>query len=280
MVAATLSFSSTAHSQNAEKKVGVAVSAVINTNLETGIKVSAALGKALSKRLEVTVVSGAEAQTLLPAAAQAENCLGDTACLTAAGQALGVDELLMLIIVDIGGNYKIEATWIDVKSGDTALRPAIDAPTSADLLSKSLENQVGTLLPDAALRMIDAPVEPPTKHDDLVEKDPQEVTAPTVKSEKSWNGTSKALLWGGVAAVAIGASRFTFRLIDCKGFETGMNCSKKSGIDSAADVVGTLGVISITAAVYLYLSSEETETIPVAFGVQKDSVAFTYQGRF
>ncbi|MBL4636220.1 MAG: hypothetical protein JKY56_20335, partial [Kofleriaceae bacterium] len=103
VIAATLSFSSTAHSQNPEKKVGVAVSAVINTDIETAIEVSAALGKALRKRLEVTVISGAEAQSLLPASARAEDCLGDTTCLTAAGRALGVDELLMLIIVDIGG---------------------------------------------------------------------------------------------------------------------------------------------------------------------------------
>ncbi len=280
---------STATASAEDKKIGVAVSAVINMSPSAGTTVSRNLGLAIQESIAVqSVVYGRESQALLPRSARDESCLGDTVCLIAAGRALMVDQLLMLIIVDIGENYKVEATWVDVSTGQTALRPPLDIPKEASLMSRSFQANIKTLLPNAQPRQVE--VAPPK--DIHVTPPPQEIPGntntsytqtPTITptlSKRHWTPTSKLLFYGGLVGTTLAISYGGYRYLDCKGSKTGEKCSTNEGADKFVDVVGfTSGAVAATGLL-LYYFSEDKEKAPVALDLTSTSAGLTYQGAF
>ena len=275
----------TAHAQAPKLKVGITVAATINGPESLGVQVSEALGASLLERFDIEVVAGANAQATLPAIARSEQCLGDSACLVEAGKALGVDELLMLIVVDVGDQVKVEATWVEVSTGKTALRTAIDAHQAAELMAKDFEAQAKLILPDApekqvAVDPVEVPDEKGNEGDGNKALNGMEKPIVTKTRGRQWTPLSKGLLLGGGAAVGISLLYGGYHLIECGGTECSEDKSRP-GADQAFDIVGGLGVVSVSVASFLYFTSEEeAEQLPVSLDLRSDRVGVTFGGRF
>lgn len=275
-----------AHAQDGETKIGVTVSAVINAQPHVGPRVSAALGNALRETLIAQVLAGPDAQARLPEAARSETCLGESSCLVSAGKALEVDQLLMLIIVGVGDELKIEATWVDVSTGETALRPGITTADTDAAMRAAFTAKAKELLPGVEARATTTVVTPTD-----VTKPPEgngntggggSLLTPKTKSD---TGTAKLLMYGGGALVAGWVGYGGYQLIDrdwsfdCPASET---CTR--GRDVAIDIVlGGLGTAALSAGLYMYLSADGEEApapSPVGFNVGSDSLQLSYGGRF
>ncbi len=271
--------------QAEDRKIGVAVSAVINGSPGTGPEVSEALGAALETELKVTVIAGLESQNLLPEAARSETCLGDATCLVAAGKALGVDELLMLIIIDSAESVKVEATWVDIATGKTALREPISASKGSDSMAEEFAASATSLLPGIEVRapIVDDKPDPndPANNPDVVVPNPNLTKQPVVADEggKHFTMLSGGLAAGGGLAVAIslGIGYSIYSNDDC---EKSTNCDGK-GKSTAADVFLVGGAAALGGALYLYLTSDDSnEAPPVAITASGEAVGFTLGGQF
>jgi hypothetical protein len=279
-----MTLNSFAHAEE-DKKIGVAVSAVINGSPGTGPEVSEALGAALATTLKATVVAGAEAQALLPESARTETCLGDSACLVEAGKALGVDELLMLIIVDSVEEVKVEATWVNVNSGKTALRPSISASKAGDSMAEQFAASASSLLPDIEVRVqVAEDTSEPLEDVGTPPPDTSTTTGGAVTSQSSgrqMSSLSKQLFIGGAVALGASLGYGAFRRSECGSFSECDPADDRPGLDAAADVVGVAGVLSLSVATYLFFSSSSSEgPAPVSVNVSGEAVGFSMGGRF
>lgn len=284
--------SSNAHAEKGDTKVGVAVSAVINGSPGIGTEVSEALGAALESMLKVEVIAGNESQSRLPKAAQSETCLGDSACLVDAGNALGVKQLLMLIIINSAQGVKVEATWVDVANGTTALRPSISASKSSDNMADHFLANAASLLPGIELR--------PQEKNDVVVPDPPDdtgtativppLTEPTPETPsrgKHFTPLSTGLAIGGGALAVAWLGLVGYQASEC-GFD---KCDidhpdpeddeDVGSLPLVADVTAGLATAALVGAGVLYLLSDSgEESPPVAISVSSESVAFSYGARF
>tara|TARA_R110002096_G_scaffold44526_13_gene120537 strand:+ start:126995 stop:127888 length:894 start_codon:yes stop_codon:yes gene_type:complete len=275
--------SSLAHAQD-ETKVGVTVSAVINAESSVGIKVSAALGKALGETLNVTVLAGADAQARLPEAARSETCLGESSCLVSAGKALEVDQLLMLIIVGVGDELKVEATWVDVASGETALRPGITTGETPSAMRAAFTANAQELLPGVAERTTNTTTSPTitTPLDTTVTPGTEPVRDPKPKGDEG-NGTAKVLMYGGGALLGVGAGYFFYQLAaTCDGSLDCPEDNYSKGRDVAFDVVGVVGAVALSAGLFMHLTADDKEAAPgpVGLNIGSDSFRVSYGGNF
>lgn len=267
-----------------ERRIGVAVSAVINGSPGTGPEVSAALGAAIETVLNATVLAGSESQSLLPEAARSETCLGDAACLVAAATTLKVDQLLMLIIIDSEDQVTVEATWVDKASGDTALRPSISSSKSSAAMAELFLANAATLLPDVELRPKDEDVKPientttdnTNNTGDLVNSGQQD----TGERDRHWS--NKALAFGGAGLVSMGISGALGykRFKDCDSSTSGCDDGFVP-LDAVADGFLVVGLVSMAYATWLYIDSDSEEKAPaVSVSATDKSLGLVYGGRF
>lgn len=279
-----LVLSSNAHAEEGDTKVGVAVSAVINGSPGIGIEVSEALGAALESMLKVEVIAGSDSQNLLLPAQQSETCLGNTVCLQDAGKILGVEQLLMLIIIESAQGVKIEATWVDVANGTTALRPSISTSKSSDDMADHFLANAAVLLHGIELR--------PQEKNDIVVADPPDdpgtgtvvppATGPTPEtpsSGKHFTSVSTGLAIGGgvLFAASLGIGGYLWSACNSE-----QECSNSQmTIAHIATGMGIVGGAAIVGAGVMYLlSGSVEESAPVAFSVSSESLALSYGGSF
>jgi hypothetical protein len=278
-----MTFTSISHAQ--DRKIGVAVSAVINGSPGTGPEVSEALGAAIETVLNATVIAGNDSQNRLPEAARSETCLGDSACLVAAGKALDVDELLMLIIIDSEQEVKVEATWVDVATGKTALRSSISVAKSPGAMAEAFLANASNLLPDVELRPEEQDLVPPDVTDNSNSNNTGNLTN-TGQQDTGSGGrgrhlttTTRYMLYGGGALIAVSGVMGGIRLIGCGG----KTCEEeKTNADYAADSLLGVGAVSVTIAGlhYLFWSKSDEEAPAVSVTATDDSLGLVYGGRF
>lgn len=275
-----MSLQSFAHAE--DTKVGVAVSAVINGSPGTGPEVSEALGVALETMLKADVIAGSKSQSLLPESARSETCLGNSACLVEAGKALGVDQLLMLIIIDSAQDIKVEATWVNVASGMTALRPSISASKSLDSMAELFLANASSLLPDIELR-------PTEKNDIAVPVDDNSdglFTNPTKETGSTRRGRHFTPLSTGLAigAGALFVASTVTGVIQYAKCDNSFTCpegEESAALTGTGTVLLSLGGAALVATgVVYFLSDSGEEAPPVAVSVSGESVGFSYGGRF
>jgi len=289
-----LSNAALAQETESQTKIGIIVSAVVNVDESTGVMVSAAMAKALAGVLNAEIVAGADARAGLPETARNETCLGDTACLVSAGKTLKVDQLLMLIIVGLGDEIKVEATWVNVNKRETALRTGITTATSPEALAAAFSANAQELFPGVPLRKkaIDTPATDDnaqiddngtTANNNTVNSSPQTSVAPLTSES---NSTGKVLMVGGGVIVAGWLGYGAYRLSECGSF--GASCKGGSNHhtqDRIVDTVGVLGTAALSAGLYMLLTADDASEgapspAPVAVAVDSDSLGFSFGGRF
>jgi hypothetical protein len=272
------------------QKVGIAVATKINTTDEQVALLLEAMATALSETLDVEVQYGPEADAKMPAETRSDACLGNTECLVKAGQALGVERLLALVVVGISGQVKVEITWVDIANQSTALRPPVDSALEKQALIEAFSKDASALLPDAPPKTPPQPAEPPAVEDAPTDGAGTLLGAPKAVPEprgRHLDGWSKTLVYGGSALLA-GAmvSYVVFGVSKCENFTR--RCERPFGNWSEegyywgklTDVSAGLGATVLLVGVFRYYTSADSPEGPVTLTVGQERVALTFGGTF
>ncbi|HTJ42174.1 MAG TPA: hypothetical protein VL463_08760, partial [Kofleriaceae bacterium] len=171
-------------------RVAVVPSVEVNVDAQRAEALTGTLADALRAKLEVDALGGADVTRRLPDGGVPDDCVAKAECIAQLGARLEADQLLFLVIVQVGHTIQIDSTWADVATGKTVARPMIVLPEAA---------RAGTVLGDAAQKLLpDAPLRP-TNKTVVIHENGDTITTPRSMSTTSW-------ITGGVAVAAgIGA---------------------------------------------------------------------------
>jgi hypothetical protein len=103
------------------------------------------LAATLHQRLVVDAIGGIDVARRLPADGLPDDCLVQPACITDLGVRLDAEQLIFMVLVQVGQDIQVDATWVDVATGRSASRPR---------LVLAAEARAGTVFGDAATRLL------------------------------------------------------------------------------------------------------------------------------
>jgi hypothetical protein len=242
-------------------RVGVVVATTVNVSELDADRLAGRLGDALSAKLEVDVIAGADARRRLPPEGVAVDCVARVACVRDVASRLDGDELLFLFVVRIGPRLQIDVTWSDPDIDQVASRNALVLPAvGGEEADKVLTAAPSRLLPHVSPRQPAASAPP-----ELV------VTEPPVRSGRRI--TVPAVVTGVVAAGALAtgigfavAARQDYNELE----EDGCHRRACPGIDSrvekmerralTADILLATAGAAAATSVLLYLFSGDSDS--------------------
>lgn len=122
-----LSFTSNVFAQNTTtvEKIKVAYSLSINVSEDRSIEITNAIAEILEKELLVRAEAGRYIQNLLPATAKDPECLSQKDCLLNAARTVHSDKLLLLVVVGVADEIKIETTVITDATKEVIRKSAV-----------------------------------------------------------------------------------------------------------------------------------------------------------
>jgi len=160
-VLTTLVLTSRAEAQPEEKQtVGITVALAVElSDIERGL-LEERLGEALAERFDISVVAGDAARRKLGAAPLPETCIAETPCLHRVATTLGVQRLLMLVAVRVGGDIQVDATLYETRTRVSRTLNTVRMKSEASMWKEAFTANVDGLLPDAPIRVVKPPVGP------------------------------------------------------------------------------------------------------------------------
>jgi hypothetical protein len=132
-------------------RVGVVIELTVNVDATRADAIGKSLADALTRTLEVDAFGGGDVSRRLPAEGLPEECLGNPGCITDIAARLDADQLLFLALAQIGSELQIDASWVDIASGQVTARPRLVLPDDTKSFQTFLE-QAPRYLPDAPVR--------------------------------------------------------------------------------------------------------------------------------
>ena len=269
--AAALVIAATARGAIAEPhRVGVIPSVEVNVDSRRAEALTGTLADALRDKLIIDSIGGADVMRRLPDAGLPDDCVAQPACIAQIGARLEVDQLLFLVIVQVGHTIQIDSTWADVATGKTVARPMIKLDDDARA-AKVFGDAAIKLLPDAPLR--------PTSKTVVIREGGGPQTTPREMTTFTWTT-------GGVAVGAIGGALVLGALTrnaynDCKDPLHACSDDQISSIHTRAIVADSIGVLGVAAAIatgvlYWRSGGEVISVAPAPGG----GAAVTFGGRF
>ncbi|MEZ4403271.1 MAG: hypothetical protein R3B06_24815 [Kofleriaceae bacterium] len=247
-VAVALATPRLAQAQASQPRVAVVVDFVANLAPARATELSAAMADALGRSLEVDAVGGADVTRRLPDGGVPDECLATPGCVAGLGARLDARTLLFLSIVQLGTAVQIDATWVDVATGEAVARPRIELPADARA-GEVFTDAAPRLLPEARPRL--APVLDP-----VVPGPTGPVRTPRTLSTAAWGlgggGVAAALAGGGLGL----AVRGTYQR--CEREPDRCSAADRSGLrwkSALADGLVVVGVAGVVTAAVLYLRS-------------------------
>jgi hypothetical protein len=114
------------------RRIGIVVTVQVNVSAELADRLATELGDALRAERPVDVIAGRETTRRLPPEGLADDCVARSDCRNELGRRLDADELLLLVLVELGDRIQIDATWANVASGKVTSRPQIVLEPGAD----------------------------------------------------------------------------------------------------------------------------------------------------
>jgi len=250
-------------------RVAVVPALAVNVDPHRVEALTRALADALGDKLEVDAVGGADVSRRLPPAGLPDDCVARPACIRDLGSRLAADQLLFVVIVQVGTTIQLDTTWADVATAKTVPRMRLDLDDDARA-PVVFGDAAGKLLPGAPRRT--------TPHTTVV------VTAPTGPATTPHRLTTTSWITAGVT-VAAGATALGLGLSTRSSY---LHCQQDPCTDDriasihhraiAADVTGGIALAAGIATAVLYWRSggEAIAVEPVAGG----GAALTVGGRF
>jgi hypothetical protein len=253
----------------APPRVAIVPALAVNVDPHRVEALTGALADALGDKLEVDAVGGGDVARRLPPGGLPDDCVASPACITDLGTRLAADQILFVVIVQVGTTIQLDTTWADVATGKTVPRIKLDLGDDARA-STVFGDAAGKLLPGAARRttphttvVVNAPVGP--------------TTTPHRLTTASWI-TAGVTVAAGATAVGLGLStRSSYQ--HCQ--QDPCPADRISTIHHraiAADLTGGLAIAAgVATAVMYWRSGGETVAVePVPGG----GAALTVGGRF
>jgi hypothetical protein len=109
------------------------------------------LAETLHHRLVVDAIGGIDVARRLPEDGLPDDCLVQPKCVADLGVRLDADQLIFVVLVQVGQDIQIDATWVDVASGRSVARPRL--VLAAEARAGTVFGEAATrLLPDAEVR--------------------------------------------------------------------------------------------------------------------------------
>jgi hypothetical protein len=263
----------TAAADSKVPRVGIVVGVTVNVEPEVADGVGAALAAALVKKLKVDAIGGDEVTRRLPPGGLPDECVSTRACIADLGKRLAADQLLFLGVIRVGTEYQVDATFVDVASGQQAARPRVKV-TDPDKAAEQFEAEATRFLPDAEVRT--------STNQTVIVHAEGERHRPIKPVVWVLAGTSLAALGTGIALGLSAKSKF-----DACDKPTGPFCTddQKSKIRSRAlfaDISLGVGVGAAVAAIVLYFKTpvEILGVTPSVSPVEGGGVVVSFDGRF
>lgn len=132
-------------------RVGVVVELAVNVEAARADAIGAALADALNRELRVDAFGGGDVARQLPPEGLPEECIGKPACVRDVGARLDAEQLLFLVLVSVGDDVQVDASWVEIASERVTARPRVILPSDASAVSV-FANHARQYLPDAPLR--------------------------------------------------------------------------------------------------------------------------------
>jgi hypothetical protein len=176
----------------APARVAVVPQVEVNVDAQRAEALGSTLADALRAKLDVDAIGGVDVTRRLPDGGIAPDCVAQPACITQIGTRLEADQILFLVIVQVGHTIQLDATWADVATGKTIARPMIELPDDARA-APIFGDAAPKLLPDAPLRPV------ATSQTVVIHEHADTITTPRHMTTTSW-------ITGGVAVAALGGA--------------------------------------------------------------------------
>ncbi len=158
---AVLCFAPAAEARTAPlPRVGVVVALDVNTTKGERNRIAQAVGDALATAHPVEVTSGWDVERRLQSSEIPRSCIGSPRCMDDLAARLQADELLMLVIVQVGGDVQIEPTWYQVANRRMMSRSAIQFDATAKDLGAVFDPIASGLRPNLDPRADKATAKP------------------------------------------------------------------------------------------------------------------------
>ena len=251
-------------------RVGVIASVEVNVDARRAEALTGTLADALRDKLIVDAIGGADVSRRMPDGGLPEDCVAQAACIAQIGKRLEADQLLFLVIVQVGHTIQIDSTWADVATGKTVARPSVKLDDDA---------RAAKVFGDAAIKLL--PDEPLRPSKTLVIREgaggPQITPRHLTNLTYVTGGAAIAALGGAIVVGAMTKSAFDACNDPMKAC-TGDAISSVHTKGLIADSLGVLGIGAAVATTFLYLRSggETIAVTPTAGG----GAAVTFGGRF
>ena len=216
-------------------RVAVIASVEVNVDAQRAEALTGTLADALRDKLVIDAIGGVDVTRRLPDGGLPDDCVAQPACIAQIGARLEADQLLFLVIVQVGHTIQLDSTWADVATGKTIARPTVNLADDAQA-GKVFGDAATKLLPDAALR--------PSRTLVIHEGD---TTAPRRMSSLSW-------ATGGIAIAALGgAIGFGWSahgaFSACNHPEMACTSDQISAVHTKAVIADATGALAIAAGV-------------------------------
>jgi hypothetical protein len=253
----------------APHRVAVIPSVEVNVDAQRAEALTGTLAEALREKLEIDALGGADVSRRLPASGLPEDCVAAPACIAEIGARLEADQLLFLVIVQVGHTIQIDSTWAEVATGKTIARPMVKLDDDARA-GKVFGAAASSLLPDAPVRPIKTVV--------ITQPGGGETTTPRHLTTLTWV-TGGAAVIGLSAAIGLGLStRSSFDR--CDSYQFACSDDEIASVHRRAilaDLSGALGIAAgVATAVQYWRSGGETIAVTPTPG----GAAVSVGGRF
>jgi hypothetical protein len=235
-------------------RVGIVIELAVNVEPDRADAIAGALADALNRELEVDAFGGADVTRQLPAGGLPEECLARSECVADVAERLDAEQLLFLVVVQVGADTQVDASWVDVASGAVTSRPRVLLPSDATAVSV-FAARAQRYLPDAKER---------TREKTIIVREVPGATGPTTTPRRM---TVPAWITAGTSGVALGAGvilglgvRSTYRRCDRSAEDDGVGCSddELDGLERRAllaDLSFGVAAGAAIATLVLYLRS-------------------------
>jgi len=233
-------------------RVGVVIELAVDVEPGRADAIGAALADGLNRELKVDASGGDEVTRRLPPDGLPDECLAHPACVKDVAARIDAEQLLFLVVVQLGADVQVDASWVDVATGTVSARPRVILAADANAVS-AFAQAAERYLPDAQ----------PRKTETIIIGGPTSTTAPGSSrhmTTASWitGGTAVAVLAGaGVLGLTVRSSYGRCERL----MPTDEPCSEDE-LDRIgrralyADLTLGVGVAAAIATVILYARSE------------------------
>jgi len=132
-------------------RIAVVIELAVNVEPARADELGAALADALNRELKVDAFGGTDVSRTLPEGGLPDECLARAECINDVAGRLDAEQLLFLVVVQVGSDVQVDCSWVDLTTGVVSARPRVVLGSDARAVSV-FADAASRYLPDAEAR--------------------------------------------------------------------------------------------------------------------------------